>query len=311
MKFKEWTIAITLGLVLGWYFLNPRSDSPPRAETPIQVKPSPDVNVAPEAPRPNPPEKALPSPTAAPVVTVEPVQKADEPKPPPEGHLAFEIREGMAITQGDIVLGKLNEGQPKVEKGITAAKRTKLWESAQIPYSIQPGVTNRAAIEAAIQQFQTQTNVRFVPYNGQADSLVFVKAEELCASYLGRVGGAQPIYLSAKCGSYEVMHELMHALGFVHEHSRPDRDQYIDVVWNNIDPQFWPQFWVIPDDLIHEYVGSVFSFDAQSMMLYDSTAFAKQPGTVTLKAKGNLELQPSKTTFSRVDRERLFYLYGR
>lgn len=30
------------------------------------------------------------------------------------------------------------------------------------------------------------------------------------------------------------MHELMHTLGFWHEHTRPDRDDYIHVYENNI-----------------------------------------------------------------------------
>lgn len=33
-----------------------------------------------------------------------------------------------------------------------------------------------------------------------------------------------------------VLHELMHVLGFWHEHSRADRDRYIRVDWNEILP---------------------------------------------------------------------------
>merc|ERR1719184_495798 len=44
------------------------------------------------------------------------------------------------------------------------------------------------------------------------------------------MGDAQQVFLPPKCVSIgTVMHELMHALGFHHEHNRPDRDDYITV----------------------------------------------------------------------------------
>lgn len=315
MKLRELLLAITVGLLVSWWlWLRPQPESKvaeseiPKINQAVRPKADSSMKVA-------EPKKTQVAPPAAPAAVVNHVKAPDQlqatkPQPPPPGHLDFEVREGVAIAQGDMVLGKVVD-ENKSGKGIAKANRTRLWDSADIPYSIQDGVTNREAIQAAIAQFHTNTSVRFVPYTGQKDSIVFVKADELCASYLGRVGGAQPIFLSPKCGAYEVQHELMHALGFVHEQSRPDRDKYVEVLWANIDEKYWPQFWVIPDEMIHEYVGSVFSFDPQSMMLYDTTAFAKEVGSLSMKSKSTQDLQPTRSGFSRTDKERIFYLYSR
>ena len=40
----------------------------------------------------------------------------------------------------------------------------------------------------------------------------------------------QELSVGRGCGSYgKVLHEMLHAMGFIHTHNRPDRDNYIKV----------------------------------------------------------------------------------
>lgn len=328
MKFKEFLFSAALGLIIGFIYLkffDPIEDPIPDSNTKVKLekktlehslslpeqKHIPKIVLNGQSLKMN--ESGSEASTSLPIGANQEEDRFVRRlalRQPQKGHVEFEIKEGIAITQGDMVLGKLSDEAGSVDRGFAAAQKTRLWPSATIPYSIQEGVENKALIEESIQLFQRQTPIRFVPYSGQKDSLVFTKSEELCASYLGRVGGAQPIFLSPKCGQNEILHELMHALGFVHEHSRPDRDQHLDVNWKNIEEKYWPQFWVIPDEYVHDFVGSVFSFDPNSIMLYDSDAFAIEKNLGSLRAKGTVPLNPSRGKLSENDKERVFYLYG-
>ena len=61
-----------------------------------------------------------------------------------------------------------------------------------------------------------------------------------CETSVGRTGGEQVLHLSNTCASGvtlshgEIAHELLHTLGFYHEHQRRDRDSYITVEINNV-----------------------------------------------------------------------------
>lgn len=58
-----------------------------------------------------------------------------------------------------------------------------------------------------------------------------------CSSYFGKIGGEQIIYLGPGCYTKGVViHEIFHALGRWHEHSRSDRDLKVKVHLDNVMP---------------------------------------------------------------------------
>ena len=52
---------------------------------------------------------------------------------------------------------------------------------------------------------------------------------------VGAVGGEQILNMGDGCQYVGlVLHEFGHAIGFYHEHNRPDRDDTVEIMWDNI-----------------------------------------------------------------------------
>lgn len=66
-------------------------------------------------------------------------------------------------------------------------------------------------------------------------TLSVILHRSVCQSFIGKKGGKQLLSLGSGCKNRgHVTHELIHALGFFHEHTRPDRDKFVKILWDNI-----------------------------------------------------------------------------
>jgi hypothetical protein len=221
-----------------------------------------------------------------PVAEQEPSAEAVAPAAPatvPDENLAeYRIIDGLAVAYGDVIIGQRAKGSAAT-RGWHPIPVPQLWPSPVIPFHVDPALPDPERVHRALALLQQTTVLKFVPYAGTGDGVAFLPGTEHCLATLGRLGGLQPVKLAAGCGTGEVVHEILHVLGFFHEQSRSDRDRFIDVIWENIDEEYRGQFGVVPDSFMSPVRDSPFDF--RSIMLYRADTFARQPGLSTFRSR--------------------------
>ncbi|VDM37611.1 unnamed protein product [Toxocara canis] len=85
-------------------------------------------------------------------------------------------------------------------------------------------------------------------------------------------GGQQLLNLYHGCFDQRtILHELMHVLGFYHEHNRSDRDKYVTIFDENIIDRDKHQFVKIENRQSHLWT----LYDYDSVLHYNTTAFSR------------------------------------
>ncbi len=234
--------------------------------------------------------------------------------------VSFEVVDGMAVLDGDILLGPatfvpFRYGAPRFASNdstlsaVARSSRSDLWTNSEMPYVIESSVGPQKVewINWAIQHVASQSPLRFRPAtNADADHVFFRDSGSGsgCYSYLGRTGGPQEIQVGG-CGVRgSVVHEILHAAGFYHEQSRGDRDDYIIINWNDIDPAHRSNF-----EIRGQRGQDIGAYDYGSIMHYGARAFSMS-GNPTIVPKTPGAQIGQREGLSPLDRAALQQLYG-
>lgn len=159
------------------------------------------------------------------------------------------------------------------------------WPNATVFYDVDKSVDEKGkeVVIAAMNYIQNVSCVRFQLREEATQHYVLIKSGKACSSKVGmRREGAQWMIVDGDlCSTGSIIHELLHTLGFLHMHTANDRDEYIDINWNNIRDDARINF--------KQFVAHVSMFkteyDYDSITHYSGVAFAKDKKIPTIVPK--------------------------
>lgn len=184
-----------------------------------------------------------------------------------------------------------------------------VWPNGVVPYVMSSSLSSAArnALYYAIDHWNNSgTGIQLVARTNEGSYINMINAGG-CYSMIGRQGGVQNLGLAANCGNGPAVHEIGHAVGFYHEQSRHDRDNYLTINWGNISSSMQYNFQKMGSSGMNYG-----SYDYYSIMHYFSTAFSTNgyPTMVPTDSSINLSVMGFSQVLSNKDLSAASYLYG-
>ncbi|GAB6031019.1 hypothetical protein CHUAL_007837 [Chamberlinius hualienensis] len=180
-----------------------------------------------------------------------------------------------------------------IRKRSVVQDKSGLWTFGVVPYYIDEAFFEDyelVRIKEAFKEFHQKTCIRFIPRTTEMPYLLITPLTK-CWSEIGMpsTDSIRSLSLGPQCleKTGTIIHELMHILGFWHEQNRPDRDNYITIMWNNIMEDNRHNFYKYSSDKIDTLNEP---YDYQSIMHYSAHAYAKDPNQPTIVPRINVEI---------------------
>jgi hypothetical protein len=224
---------------------------------------------------------------------------------------AVEHPSDVTIFEGDILLRPEQvKALSNTNSGLRAFGHDRAiarWPNGIVPYGFGQGITNaqRSAIHEAIQHYHDNTRITFVESEGgdEHDTRLVFRPTGGCASYVGRTDFADQDLFVENCSSGSVIHELGHAIGLFHEHTRRDRDNHIQVKWNEIVAGKENNFEILTANAQH-----LGEYDYGSIMHYGEYFFSKS-GAKTIAVPDGVTIG-QRSGLSSLDIASINYMYA-
>jgi len=197
----------------------------------------------------------------------------------------FENQSSDDMFEDDMKIARKNSRSFGIEN------KNRRWPNGVIYYTLSSEFSSNSKqlIRDAMDLVESKTScIKFFERTEQVD---YVSIEQLggCWSYVGYFGGMQQLSLGSGCVHKGIIvHELMHTIGFMHEQNRPDRNDYVDIHFENIKNGVENNFKLYNSNYI-----TFGPYDYYSIMHYNSKAFSKNGNETIVPKDSDVSLKHS------------------